>query len=247
MGKRTNNNERCLGVWSRGIRNDNGSKLIDFCEERNLIVANSCFQHPAKHITTWSQQRTDTDTGAVNTIFNQIDYIICDQNHKHILTDARSYSGTETHSDHRLVVTRIEVNWAKMYLKKPTVQEEKRIDTEKLINDADTQMQYQAHIANSIDAIGNSQPEQNRWDTMKKIIYQAAQEKIGNRQPRSNVQIRDRKNVNKAERNPDEDRKLQRRQPNKDNENREKDYTTRNEKENERPERKAVREDNKRS
>ena len=114
VGKRTNNNERWLGVWSRGIRNDNGSKLIDFCEEKNLIVANSCFQHPAKHITTWSQQRTDT--GAVNTIFNQIDYIICDQKHKHILTDARSYSGTETHSDHRLVVTRIEVNWAKMYL-----------------------------------------------------------------------------------------------------------------------------------
>ena len=192
VGKRANNNERCLGVWSRGFRNNSGSKLIDFCEERNLIVANSCFQHPAKHITTWSQQRTDPGTSTVNTIFNQIDYIICDQKHKHLLTDARSYSGTETHSDHRLVVTRIEVNWSKMYLKKPTVQKEKIIDTEKLINDTDTQMQYQTHITESIDAIGNSQPEQHRWDTMKKIIHKAAQENIGYRQPQSNVQIRDR-------------------------------------------------------
>ena len=35
-------------------------------------------------------------------IYNQIDYIILNQKNKQVLTDARSYGGTETSLDHRL-------------------------------------------------------------------------------------------------------------------------------------------------
>ena len=35
------------------------------------------------------------------------------------MTDARSYSGTETNSDHRIVVTRFQVQWSKLNKKKP--------------------------------------------------------------------------------------------------------------------------------
>ena len=92
--------ERCIGSWSRGIRNENGIRLTTFCKQNDLIITNSCFQHPAKHITTWSQQRKDKDTNTIKTIYNQIDYILCDYKYKHILIDSRTYSGTETHSDH---------------------------------------------------------------------------------------------------------------------------------------------------
>ena len=134
VGK-SNQTETCLGAWSRGKRNDSGSKLIQFCEERKKIIANSCFQHPAKHITTWAQQRTIKETNTTKHIYNQIDYIILDQHKKQSLVDARTFSGTETHSDHRLLITRIEVNWAKLYKKALKTEFEKKFDTKKLIND----------------------------------------------------------------------------------------------------------------
>ena len=82
VGKRTGD-ETCLGKWSRGIRNSNGSRLIDFCEQTKKTIANSCFKHPAKHITTWSQQRVNKESKTVTEVFNQIDYIIVDEKNKH--------------------------------------------------------------------------------------------------------------------------------------------------------------------
>ena len=35
-----------------GSRNDNGEALFEFCDQFGLIIANSLFQHPSKHITT---------------------------------------------------------------------------------------------------------------------------------------------------------------------------------------------------
>ena len=39
-----------------------------------------------------------------------------DQKQKQTLTDARSYGGAETSSDHRLVVARMELNWPLDYM-----------------------------------------------------------------------------------------------------------------------------------
>ena len=80
VGKRTAL-DNCLGRYSRGRRNLSGQQLIDFCEAYNYKVANSCFQHPARHQTTWSQKRTitDKDNEKLITIFNMIDYILVPQ------------------------------------------------------------------------------------------------------------------------------------------------------------------------
>ena len=91
----------------RGRRNNSGQQLIEFCEAQSL--SNSSFQHPAKHMTTWQQQRKDKQTNTMKTIYNQIDFIIVSQKHRHALNDSRSYSvsATELFSDHRIVVTRM--------------------------------------------------------------------------------------------------------------------------------------------
>ena len=46
-------------------------------------------------------------TNGIVKIFNQIDYIICTRNNKFSVENARSYAGTATSTDHRLVVSRI--------------------------------------------------------------------------------------------------------------------------------------------
>ena len=35
------------------------------------------------------------------------------------MSDARAYSGTETNSNHRIIVTRFQIQWSKLYQKKP--------------------------------------------------------------------------------------------------------------------------------
>ena len=66
----------CLGRHSRGTRNASGQYLIDFCETNDFKIANTCLQHHARHITTWSQHRTNKKTNKIETIYNQIDYIL---------------------------------------------------------------------------------------------------------------------------------------------------------------------------
>ena len=113
VGKSTNE-EQCLGKYSKGKRNESGQIFIDFCEKNNLFVCNSAFQHPSRHITTWSQQRIEKKTNTVKVIYNQIDYILMNKTNIQNMTNARSYAGTETFSDHRLVIMEYETNWMKL-------------------------------------------------------------------------------------------------------------------------------------
>ena len=57
IGKRQDEEEICLGSNSKGKRNINGQILIDFCTEQELLITNSIFKHPSRHITTWESTR----------------------------------------------------------------------------------------------------------------------------------------------------------------------------------------------
>ena len=89
VGKVSNENrEQCVGNWSRGKRNRSGEKLVAFCTLNNLFIANSAFQHSARHITTWENKRI-MKNGEVITVYNQIDFILVKQNQKNVLENAR--------------------------------------------------------------------------------------------------------------------------------------------------------------
>ena len=66
--KKWNGSENCIGQCSRGRRNDSGFILVEFCEMNNKVIVNSCFHHPAKLITTWSEKRIDPTTKTVTNI-----------------------------------------------------------------------------------------------------------------------------------------------------------------------------------
>ena len=72
IGRRTRS-ESCIGQWSRDRRNQNGTNLAELCEKNAKIFTNRCFQHHAKHITTWSQRRINPATKQIVSIYNQID------------------------------------------------------------------------------------------------------------------------------------------------------------------------------
>ena len=96
-------------------------------------TTNFCaFQHKQSHIATWSNSVINSKTNKVHCIYNQIDYIIMGKNQIQSMTEARSYSGTETNSDHRIVVTHFQVQKSKLYQKEPKQLYTSKFNTEKL-------------------------------------------------------------------------------------------------------------------
>ena len=59
------------GKLSLGVQNEAGQRLIEFCQENTLVIANSLFQQHKRRLDTW------TSPDGQN--WNQIDYILCSQ------------------------------------------------------------------------------------------------------------------------------------------------------------------------
>ena len=59
------------GKFGLGMRNEAGQRLIEFCQENALVIANTLFQQHKRRLYTW--------TSPDGQLQNQVDYIICSQ------------------------------------------------------------------------------------------------------------------------------------------------------------------------
>ena len=59
------------GKFGLGIWNETGKRLIEFCQENALVIANTLFQQQKRRLYTWTSPDGRQQ--------NQIDYILCSQ------------------------------------------------------------------------------------------------------------------------------------------------------------------------
>ena len=59
------------GKFGLGIRNEAGQRLIEFCQEKALVIANTLFQQHKRRLYTWTSPDGQHQ--------NQIDYVLCSQ------------------------------------------------------------------------------------------------------------------------------------------------------------------------
>ena len=57
------------GKFGLGMRNEAGQRLIEFCQENALVIANTLFQQHKRRLYTWTSPEGQHQ--------NQIDYILC--------------------------------------------------------------------------------------------------------------------------------------------------------------------------
>ena len=57
------------GKFGLGVRNEAGQRLIEFCQENALIIANTLFQQHKRRLYTWTSPDGQHQ--------NQTDYILC--------------------------------------------------------------------------------------------------------------------------------------------------------------------------
>ena len=80
------------------MQNEAGQRLVEFCQENALVIANTLFQQHKRRLYTWTppdgQHR------------NQIDYILCSQRWRSSIQSAKTRPGADCGSDHELLITK---------------------------------------------------------------------------------------------------------------------------------------------
>ena len=93
------------GKFGLGMRNEAGQRLIEFCQENALIIANTLFQQHKRRLYTW--------TSPDGQHRNQIDYIFCSQRWRSSIQTAKTRPGADCGSDHELLITKFRLKLRK--------------------------------------------------------------------------------------------------------------------------------------
>ena len=83
------------GKFVLGIQNEAGQRLIEFCQENALVIANTLFQQHKRRLYTW--------TSPDGQHRNQIDYSLCSQRWRSSIQLAKTRPGADCGSDHELL------------------------------------------------------------------------------------------------------------------------------------------------
>ena len=84
-----------------GEQNEAGQRLIEFCQENTLVVANILFQQHKRGLYTWI-------------LPNQIDYILCSQRWRSSIPPAKRRLGADCGSDHELLIAKFRLKLKKV-------------------------------------------------------------------------------------------------------------------------------------
>ena len=84
-----------------GLQNEAGQRLIEFCQENTLVIANTLFQQHKRRLHTW--------TSPDGQQLNQIDYILCSQRWRGSTQSAKTRPGADCGSDHELLHCQIQI------------------------------------------------------------------------------------------------------------------------------------------
>ena len=75
------------GKFGLGVQNEAGQRLIEFCKENTLVIANPFFQQHKRRLYTW--------TSPDGQHRNQIDYNLCSQRWRNSIQSAKTRPGAD--------------------------------------------------------------------------------------------------------------------------------------------------------
>ena len=75
------------GKYGLGMQNEAGQRLIEFCQENALVIANTLFQQHKRRLSTWTSPDGQHQ--------NQIDYILCSQRWRSSIQSTKTRPGAD--------------------------------------------------------------------------------------------------------------------------------------------------------
>ena len=93
------------GKFGLGIQNEAGQRLIEFCQENALVIANTLFQQHKRRLYTW--------TSPDGQHRNQIDFILYSQRWRSSIQLRKTRPGADCGSDHELLIVKFRLKFKK--------------------------------------------------------------------------------------------------------------------------------------
>ena len=94
------------GEFALGVQNIAGQRLIEFCQENVLVIANTLFQQHKRRLYTW--------TSPEGKYRFQIDYILCSQRWRSSIQSGKTRPGADCDSDHELLTAKFRIKLKKV-------------------------------------------------------------------------------------------------------------------------------------
>ena len=94
------------GKFGVGVQNEAGQRLIEFCQENALVIANTLFEQHKKRPYTWTSSDDQHQ--------NQIDYIPCCQRWRNSIQSAKSRLGIDCGTNHKLLIAKFRLKLKKV-------------------------------------------------------------------------------------------------------------------------------------
>ena len=97
---------RGTGKFGLGVQNEAGQRLIEFCQENVLVIANTLFQQHKTRLYTW--------TSPDGRHQNQIDYILCSQRQRSSIQTTKTRPGADCGSNHEVLIAKFRIKLKKV-------------------------------------------------------------------------------------------------------------------------------------
>ena len=94
------------GKFVLEVQNEAGQRLIEFCQENTLVIANTLFQQHKRRLYTWTSSDGQHQ--------NQTDYILCSQRWRSSIQSAKTRPGADCGSDHELLIAKFRLKLKKV-------------------------------------------------------------------------------------------------------------------------------------
>lgn len=78
-----------IGEHGLGQRNERGERLVEFVQEKEIVVTNTLFKLPRRRLYTWKSPQGTKD----EIVRNQIDYVMINKRYRNSILSARTYPG----------------------------------------------------------------------------------------------------------------------------------------------------------
>ena len=97
---------RVTSTFGLGVQNEAEQRLVEFCQENALVIANTFFQQHKRKLYTW--------TSPDGQHWSQIDYILCSQRWRSSTQSAKTRPGADWGSDHELLIAKFRLKLKKV-------------------------------------------------------------------------------------------------------------------------------------
>ena len=126
---------------------------------------------------------THDGTERRNPIRNQIDFVIAQKEVQHLIQDARSYGGTYTSTDHKMIVMKITLKEHKLRRQKERGEPKIRIEE---LNNEEKRKEYEE--ATKLVEVDPNKSPQERWNTIVNKCKEIGKKVLGKRDKRDRIQ-----------------------------------------------------------